>query len=416
MFYQTFGLYHLAWPRHTLLREAGRRLCQRLLQRWMSKDSKPLRDAVQTWVQEQWAHQEMGSDAMIGRLRDACQELLRQEPEDAFAAVVEPLVQHYAATARAGSRSRPGEWGCVSAPSDPSDQPAPDASAVLAELEGMLGTPREEGMGEASGALVRRLREASEAVVNDWGQKLAQITVHLIEEPEYRLAGAEEAVRQVVATIEQVLQRHEPLERELAAKAAAGHARLLALLAPAEARRQAADRDCRRGYGAAARLPEMAVPEPGVAAGVGGVFEPARPSVRRAARDQLLPRAPGRAAPAAGGAGRRGRGGGAGRPAGAAVGVQGPGAGRGRLPGRRDPGGALGAGRADPGRDPPGIRRAGPRLPGQRQPAEERRAGPGGDGPNVRRRAAGRNQRGAAVPGPAPRRGGSQGRGGFLLQ
>ncbi len=52
MFYQTFGLYHLAWPRHALLREAGRRLCQRLLQRWMSKDSKPLRDAVQTCVQE----------------------------------------------------------------------------------------------------------------------------------------------------------------------------------------------------------------------------------------------------------------------------------------------------------------------------------------------------------------------------
>ena len=48
LFYQTFGLYHLAWPRHALLQEAGRRLCQRLVQRWMSKDSKPLRDAVQT--------------------------------------------------------------------------------------------------------------------------------------------------------------------------------------------------------------------------------------------------------------------------------------------------------------------------------------------------------------------------------
>ncbi len=103
---------------------------------------------------------------------------------------------------------------------------------MLAELEGLLGKPREEGMGEAPGALVRRLREASEAVVDDWGQKLSEISVHLIEEPEYRLAGAEEAVRQVVATIEQILQRHEPLERELAAKAAAGHARLRALLAP----------------------------------------------------------------------------------------------------------------------------------------------------------------------------------------
>ncbi len=214
MFYQTFGLYHLAWPRHALLREAGRRLCQRLLQRWISKDSKPLREAVQVWVQEQWAHHEMGADAMIGRLRDACQDFLRQAPEDAFAAIVEPLARYHAAAGRAGSRPRPD------APLPPNPPPAggggqgggaPDAAAVLAELEEMFGSPREEGMGENAGALVRRLREASEEAVADWGQKLAEISVHLIEEPEYRLAGAEEAVRQVVATIEQILQRHEPL-------------------------------------------------------------------------------------------------------------------------------------------------------------------------------------------------------------
>ncbi len=71
-------------------------------------------------------------------------------------------------------------------------------------------------------------------MVAEWGQKLAEISVHLIEEPDYRLAGAEEAVRQVVATIEQILQHHEPLARELAAKAAGGYARLQAALAPAK--------------------------------------------------------------------------------------------------------------------------------------------------------------------------------------
>ncbi len=106
LFYQTFGLYHLSWPRHALLREAGRRLCQRLVQRWTSKDSKPLREAVQAWVQEQWANHEMGADAMIGRFRDACEGLLRQAPEDAFAAIVEPLARSLAAAARAGSRPR----------------------------------------------------------------------------------------------------------------------------------------------------------------------------------------------------------------------------------------------------------------------------------------------------------------------
>ena len=233
MFYETFGLYHLAWPRHTLLREAGRRLCQRLVQRWMSKDSKPLRDAVQTCVQEQWAQHGLGAEAMIEGLRDACQDLLGKAPEDAFAAIAEPLTQYYAVESggvnprRADGRADGGDK-----PRRSPEQPAPDAAAVMAELEGLLGSPREEGTGESPGALVRRLREASEKIVGDWGQKLAEISVHLIEEPEYRLAGAEEAVRQVVATLEQILQRHEPLARELAAKAAESHARLQMLLAP----------------------------------------------------------------------------------------------------------------------------------------------------------------------------------------
>ena len=39
--------------------------------------------------------------------------------------------------------------------------------------------------------------------------------MRLIELPAFRLAGAEEAVRQVVASIEKVLGTHEPLAREL---------------------------------------------------------------------------------------------------------------------------------------------------------------------------------------------------------
>ncbi|HVS34775.1 MAG TPA: tubulin-like doman-containing protein [Gemmataceae bacterium] len=225
MFYQTFGMYHLAWPRHALLREAGRKLCQRMVQRWMSKDSKPLRDAVQTYVQEQWTLYELGAETLIGRLRESCEDLLRKAPEDAFVDILGPLLQHYAPLAgRGGSRQRQEGSG--------PELNIPDPAPVLAELEGLIGMPREEGIGDVPGALVRRLREASEKVVTEWGQKLAEISVHLIEEPEYRLAGAEEAVRQLVATIEQILQRQEPLARELAAKAAHSYERLQALFGP----------------------------------------------------------------------------------------------------------------------------------------------------------------------------------------
>jgi hypothetical protein len=43
LYYQTFGLHPLCWPRPALQRMAGRQLCQQLVQRWQSKDSKPIR-------------------------------------------------------------------------------------------------------------------------------------------------------------------------------------------------------------------------------------------------------------------------------------------------------------------------------------------------------------------------------------
>ncbi len=223
LFYQTFGQYQLAWPRHALRRETGRRLCQKLLLRWMSKDSKPLREAVQTWIQEQWARLELGSEPMISHLRDACQGLLRQAPEDAFLAAVRPLVERCALPATAKKTAPP-----------PPELTPTDAAGVMEEFERLIGKPTDEGSPEAGGALGARLRDASDKLVAQWGQSLAELSVQLIEEPQFRLAGAEESIRQVVASIEQILQHHEPLARDLSAKASEAYFRLKAFMAPAK--------------------------------------------------------------------------------------------------------------------------------------------------------------------------------------
>ena len=41
-YFQTFGLFQLTWPRHAMVREVSRRLCHQIVQRWLSKDSKPI--------------------------------------------------------------------------------------------------------------------------------------------------------------------------------------------------------------------------------------------------------------------------------------------------------------------------------------------------------------------------------------
>src|SRR5207248_1031449 len=70
------------------------------------------------------------------------------------------------------------------------------------------------------------VREAAEQLATEWGQKLAELPVRLIEQPGYRLAGAEEGARHAVELIEKVLRHHEPLLRDLLERSREAYARL----------------------------------------------------------------------------------------------------------------------------------------------------------------------------------------------
>jgi serine/threonine protein kinase len=216
LFYQTFGLYQLSWPRHELLSTLAGRLCQRLVQRWMSKDSKPIREAVRAWVEEQWSKQQLGSSVLMERLGETTQQVLGQDSEALFCAILEPL----------------GQAGAASSSKSNAYPPPEQIAEFLGQFEQLLGAPQEEPSTETPPQIVAALHEAANTIVKEWGQKLAELPVRLIEAPEFRLAGAEEVIRHMVASIEQVLQNHEPLARELSSRAAELHGRLVALATP----------------------------------------------------------------------------------------------------------------------------------------------------------------------------------------
>jgi serine/threonine protein kinase len=194
--FQTFGLYRFASPRLPLIRKAARRICHEFVKQWMSKDAKPISAAVTTWVNEHWSREEFGTEAFITRLQDACIQRFGKSPEAQFAAVVAPVTQA-------------------------KDQ-AVDLAVVeqgLGELAKYLGSPLEETLSSPPGQVEEILAVASEAVIREWGQRLTELIVKLIEEPAYRLAGAEEAIRQVMTAVEQLLQHHEPLCKEIGERA-----------------------------------------------------------------------------------------------------------------------------------------------------------------------------------------------------
>src|SRR5207237_9256053 len=87
---QTFGLYKLAFPRRALVARAARRLCRGLVERWMSKDAAPVREAARAWVAEHWPRDEYGPEGLIEALQTACQQALGEPPERRFARLLQP--------------------------------------------------------------------------------------------------------------------------------------------------------------------------------------------------------------------------------------------------------------------------------------------------------------------------------------
>lgn len=212
-FFQTFNLFQLSWPRQNLLHAVARQLCQRLVTRWSSKDAKPVREAAQQHVQEEWVHKELGADSFIHRIQSEVLKALGKPPEAAFSAIIEPL-------------NRPSYQGDSTRNRVPRGIDPQQLAQALDEIETLVGKPQEDTPMEEPPQLIRLLREGSERLANEWSQKLAEVSVRLIEEPTFRLAGAEEAIRQLIVTIEQVLQHHEPLARDLAEKSTTAYEHL----------------------------------------------------------------------------------------------------------------------------------------------------------------------------------------------
>jgi hypothetical protein len=200
---RTFGAARFAWPRRAMKQPAACRLARALLERWAGTDAGPVRAAVHAWVAEQWAALGLGPDPLTRRLRQACAEELGRPPEEAFAAL-------------AASRT---------------DGRAPSVLDVLVRVEELVGRPADETSPGVPGRLAEALARATDGLMRDWGGRLAQLTVCLIEQPDFRLAGAETAVRALHELLTRALAHVGPLADDWLRKSDLAGAHISALLA-----------------------------------------------------------------------------------------------------------------------------------------------------------------------------------------
>jgi eukaryotic-like serine/threonine-protein kinase len=209
--FHSFGTFRLSWPRRAALQRAARRYCRHVVQAWISKDAKPIVENVRTILLEQPLTRELDAEPLIIRFRTVCEKALQRSPEDAFAEVT-------------GS---------------PADKPggALDAQQLMEtvrKIESLLGHPTESTALHDPGLLEEALTREGEGFVRDCQGKLSQFIADLIEEPGFRLAGAEEALRQLMALFERILKHQEPLVEEITQKSTKSYERLQFLLSSIE--------------------------------------------------------------------------------------------------------------------------------------------------------------------------------------
>ncbi len=201
------------------MNQAARQLCLKLVERWLAKDATPFKDEVARLVSEEWAIRGLSADKLIEALQQACAKTLGETPEVIFGKLTEPLNSLDIAKPEEAKQTLAGVFKCI---------------------DEILGKP-EEFMGSAPGTLAEPMLQSAETRVTHWSTKLAAFAVSLVEQPEYRLAGAEAAFRELVSTIEKVCTEQEPLVKEFATRSQDARERIAKLLEslsnPAAARR-----------------------------------------------------------------------------------------------------------------------------------------------------------------------------------
>jgi len=180
---QPFGIYRLSWPRHEILTAITKRFSVQLLKRWTDKEASHLREPIQWWLTDQWAKYKLEQKAVLARFEKVVSDALRETPEMVFDAAIDTL------------RSRA---------SGTNKMDAMAAVGVLEQLLKMLGKPEGDIDGVVP-SIPQALEEAAKTACRDGDTQLSEIAVSFIEQPQYRLAGAEESLNQITVRLKEAI-------------------------------------------------------------------------------------------------------------------------------------------------------------------------------------------------------------------
>lgn len=195
-----FGVAAFDWPRADVVARTASTVGRTLLQQWAAPDLRRAREVMPAAAATRWTQLGLEPDSVLGRLHDAAAATAGGKVDDLLAQLVDPLI--------------PRGW----LPRLP--EPT-QLGVVLDTLNRLLGPPTssvKRAFTVLEEAVARSAARAGAAFALDV-RGLAPVVA---DDPEFRLAGAEELFRQLLATTDRLIDRYTQLAVELDSQAVAG--------------------------------------------------------------------------------------------------------------------------------------------------------------------------------------------------
>jgi len=202
------GCYRITWPRQRLLDTVSERLAARTVQQWASKDVAPIKVLVAEWVEDQWQKLHLDPTSLASTLEVAMASELDDKPSSLIDIELSQL---------------PIEIGPTNKTEILDVIPAIDR---LLHLVGKPGIAEETMPGQFHGVL----EKAAKSITKESEIKFAKLAVHFIEQPFYRLAGAEETIALCIERLRKLIDEHDELVRKLAKELEEEYVKLVPLL------------------------------------------------------------------------------------------------------------------------------------------------------------------------------------------
>ena len=179
----TFGVAAFDWPRAEVVTRTAASVTRSVLKNWIVPNGKRAREVIPGWSATRWIQLGLEPDAILAHFQQVMERTVGGKVEELISLTTEPLV--------------PRGWL--------SRLPEPEKVSVAVDrLLKMFGPPaspakREPTAGEDA------VQQAAALAAEGFAIELSVLGQSLVEDPQFRLAGAEEVLRQFLATTDRVL-------------------------------------------------------------------------------------------------------------------------------------------------------------------------------------------------------------------